>query len=119
MKRLIENPFFTKGFPQDNGVDKVSTDVEAVRKLLALCPKAARTPLASSIALAEKAGVKNIWFKDERQRMGLGSFKALGAAYVIADHASKGVTNNASADEYYRVSLSKFHSLIFKYKVII
>ncbi len=100
MKRLIENPFFTKGFPQDNGVDKVSTDVEAVRKLLALCPKASRTPLASSIALAEKAGVKNIWFKDERQRMGLGSFKALGAAYVIADHASKAVTNNASADEW-------------------
>ena len=100
MKRLIENPFFTKGFPQDNGIDKVSTDVEAVRKLLALCPKASRTPLASSIALAEKAGVKNIWFKDERQRMGLGSFKALGAAYVIADHASKAVTNNASADEW-------------------
>ena len=100
MKRLIENPFFTKGFPQDNGNDMVSTDVEAVRKLLALCPKASRTPLASSIALAEKAGVKNIWFKDERQRMGLGSFKALGAAYVIADHASKAVTNNASADEW-------------------
>ena len=100
MKRLIENPFFTKGFPQDNGIDKVSTDVEAVRKLLALCPKASRTPLASSIALAEKAGVKNIWFKDERQRMGLGSFKALGAAYVIADHASKAVINNASADEW-------------------
>tara|TARA_Y100000748_G_scaffold242129_1_gene206353 strand:+ start:2392 stop:3462 length:1071 start_codon:yes stop_codon:yes gene_type:complete len=100
MKRLIENPFFNKGFPQDNGIDKVSTDVEAVRKLLALCPKASRTPLVSSIALAEKAGVKNIWFKDERQRMGLGSFKALGAAYVIADHASKVVTNNASANDW-------------------
>jgi len=100
MKRLIENPFFTKGFPQDNGIDKVSTDVEAVRKLLELCPKASRTPLASSITLAEKAGVKNIWFKDERQRMGLGSFKALGAAYVIADHASKVVNDNTSADEW-------------------
>ena len=100
MKRLIENPFFTKGFPQDNGIDKVSTDVESVRKLLELCPKASRTPLTSSIALAEKVGVKNIWFKDERQRMGLGSFKALGAAYVIADHASKAVTNIESAAEW-------------------
>ncbi len=100
MKRLIENPFFTKGFPQDNGIDKVSTDVEAVRKLLDLCPKASRTPLTSSIALAEKAGVKNVWFKDERKRMGLGSFKALGAAYVIADHASKAVSDNTSADEW-------------------
>ena len=107
MKRLIKNPFFTKGFPQDKGIDKVSTDVEAVRKLLELCPKASRTPLISSIALAEKTGVKNIWFKDERQRMGLGSFKALGAAYVIADHASKAVKSNASADEWKNALNSK------------
>ena len=99
-KRFIKNPYFTKGFPQDNGIDKVSTDVEAVRKLLEMCPKASRTPLTSSISLADKVGVKNIWFKDERQRMGLGSFKALGAAYVIADHASKIVSNNASASEW-------------------
>jgi len=99
-KRFIKNPYFTKGFPQDDGIDKVSTDVEAVRKLLEMCPKASRTPLTSSISLADKVGVKNIWFKDERQRMGLGSFKALGAAYVIADHASKTVSNNASASEW-------------------
>ena len=99
-KKFIENPYFIKGFPQDNGVDKVSTDVEAVRKLLELCPKASRTPLASSIALAEKTRVKNVWFKDERQRMGLGSFKALGAAYVIADHASKIVLENNNADDW-------------------
>ena len=99
-KRFIKNPYFTKGFPQDNGIDKVSTDVEAVRKLLEMCPKASRTPLTSSISLADKVGVKNIWFKDERQRMGLGSFKALGASYVIADHASKVVSNNASASEW-------------------
>ena len=99
-KKFIENPYFIKGFPQDSGVDKVSTDVEAVRKLLELCPKASRTPLASSIALAEKTRVKNVWFKDERQRMGLGSFKALGAAYVIADHASKIVLENNNADDW-------------------
>jgi len=99
-KKFIENPYFIKGFPQDSGVDKVSTDVEAVRKLLELCPKASRTPLTSSIALAEKTGVKNVWFKDERQRMGLGSFKALGAAYVIADHASKIVLENGNADDW-------------------
>ncbi|MEO0568660.1 MAG: pyridoxal-phosphate dependent enzyme [Pseudomonadota bacterium] len=29
-----------------------------------------------------------VWVKDERTRMGLGSFKALGAAYVIAHHAA-------------------------------
>ena len=30
-----------------------------------------------------------LWVKDERGRMGLGSFKALGAAYVIASHAQE------------------------------
>ena len=109
MKRLIENPFFKKGFPQDNGVDKVSTNVEAVRKLLELCPKASRTPLISSIPLADKAAVKNIWFKDERKRMGLGSFKALGASYVIAEHASQAVGNNASTDEWKNALNGKYY----------
>ena len=109
MKRLIENPFFKKGFPQDNGVDKVSTNVEAVRKLLELCPKASRTPLISSIPLADKVAVKNIWFKDERKRMGLGSFKALGASYVIAEHASQAVGNNASTDEWKNALNGKYY----------
>ena len=34
--------------------------------------------------LARALGVAEVWLKDERGRMGLGSFKALGAAYVIA-----------------------------------
>lgn len=36
------------------------------------------------------AGVANVAIKDERSRMGLGSFKALGAAYVIACDAEIG-----------------------------
>ena len=49
MKKLIVNPFFQKGFPTENGKDPVSTDVDAVRKLLAMCPVAAETPLALSL----------------------------------------------------------------------
>ena len=48
MKKFITNPYFKKGLPGDNGIDPVSTDVEAVKKLLSLCPKAAETPLAES-----------------------------------------------------------------------
>ena len=98
MKQFIANPYFAKGFPGDLDADKVSTNVEAVRKLLSLCPKASRTPLISSIALAEKVGVENVWFKDERERMGLGSFKALGAVYVIASHAVELVPENSPED---------------------
>jgi len=43
-------------------------------------------------ALAAELGVARIHLKDERQRMGLGSFKALGAAHAIAREAAAGKT---------------------------
>ena len=105
IKEIITNPFFSKGLPADNGIDLVSTNVESVRELLKYCPRADRTPLSISPQLANKIGVQNIWFKDERERMGLGSFKALGAAYVIASHAAK-VTPIESPFEVWEKSLN-------------
>jgi len=58
--------------------------------LLARCPVAAQTPLVDANDLAAQAQVGALWVKDERTRMGLGSFKALGAAYVIAHLAQQG-----------------------------
>jgi len=104
-KEIITNPFFSKGLPTDNGIDLVSTNVESVRELLKYCPKADRTPLTISPELAKKIGVQNLWFKDERERMGLGSFKALGAAYVIASHAAE-VTPMDSPYEVWEKSLN-------------
>ncbi|MEM9320172.1 MAG: pyridoxal-phosphate dependent enzyme [Pseudomonadota bacterium] len=71
------------------GTEAVLTDPNAVARLLALCPAHHETPLHDSRALADLAGVKSVWIKDERGRMGLGSFKALGAAFVIAREASQ------------------------------
>ncbi|MEO0634879.1 MAG: pyridoxal-phosphate dependent enzyme, partial [Pseudomonadota bacterium] len=56
--------------------------------LLSLCPAHAQTPLRAVDQLARDLGVTELWVKDERHRMGLGSFKALGAAYVIASAAA-------------------------------
>jgi diaminopropionate ammonia-lyase len=42
----------------------------------------AATPLVSLGALAEAAGVATLLAKDERERLGLGSFKALGGTYA-------------------------------------
>ena len=67
-----------------------SEDAERPAALLARCPAAAVTPLAEAPALARRAGVGRVDIKDERGRMGLGSFKALGAAYVIAHDAEAG-----------------------------
>lgn len=58
--------------------------------MLDRCPAANKTPLVSMEPIARDIGVGQIWIKDERARMGLGSFKALGAAYVIACDADAG-----------------------------
>lgn len=63
-------------------------DADRVEALLTRCPVAAETPLLEAEAIAVEAGVAQVWVKDERGRMGLGSFKALGAAYVIASHGA-------------------------------
>jgi diaminopropionate ammonia-lyase len=67
-----------------------SVDADRPAELLKRCPAAAVTPLVASQALADRAGVAAVHVKDERARMGLGSFKALGAAYVIARDAEQG-----------------------------
>ena len=65
-----------------------SVDAAAPAALLARCPVAKVTPLVDAAGLAKLAGVASVHVKDERDRMGLGSFKALGAAYVIAHDAA-------------------------------
>ncbi|OMH27142.1 diaminopropionate ammonia-lyase [Motiliproteus sp. MSK22-1] len=42
------------------------------------------TPLFSLESMADTAGLASIWYKDESQRFGLKSFKALGGAYAVA-----------------------------------
>lgn len=73
-----------------NDIPAPSVNAGSPARLLTQCPKAAQTPLIQSPALAARAGVHQVFVKDERARMGLGSFKALGAAYVIACDAQAG-----------------------------
>jgi diaminopropionate ammonia-lyase len=80
--RLLENPKTPVEVPAE--VPYPSTDALRVAALLARCPAATETPLVDAPGLARHAGVASVHVKDERARMGLGSFKALGAAYVIA-----------------------------------
>jgi diaminopropionate ammonia-lyase len=65
----------------------LSVNPGPVQELLSHCPAAGVTPLIDSPEMAQSLGVDHLWIKDERDRMGLGSFKALGAAYVIARDA--------------------------------
>nr|WP_235868799.1 pyridoxal-phosphate dependent enzyme [Phycocomes zhengii] len=66
-----------------------ASDPRPVAALLAFCPAHSPTPLVDAAALARRAGVASLHLKDEQGRMGLGSFKALGAAYAIAHEAAQ------------------------------
>src|ERR1700677_3950169 len=67
-------------------VDAEAFGVEAagqVARFLAHRDGHAPTPLVALPALAHELGVGSIHIKDEGQRLGLGSFKALGGAYAV------------------------------------
>lgn len=89
--KLLSNPYRGSGLP-GLGIDaasKVSGDVSAVMSLLQACPVAQPTPLVSLDNVASNLGIDALHVKDERKRMGLGSFKSLGATYAIAKAAVK------------------------------
>ena len=96
---VLINPHRGVGLPDLWVGDPVmpSVDAGAVADLLSLCPVAKPTPLFEVPDLAESVGVAQVWLKDERARMGLGSFKALGAAYVIARDAKEAGGDLATA----------------------
>lgn len=83
----LANPWRGSGMP---GFDPagVSINVDAPLALLELCPAAKATPLVSCSHLASSLNIAALHIKDESQRMNLGSFKALGAAYAIAKQAA-------------------------------
>jgi diaminopropionate ammonia-lyase len=56
-----------------------------VRRLLRLCPRHQVTALMRLDALAGSLNVGGVHVKDESNRLGLGSFKALGGAYAVAE----------------------------------
>ena len=91
---ILPNPYRGAGLAHPALTDTPwpVADPSAARTLVARCPKAGATPLVDVPGLAAEAGVGTLLVKDERDRMGLGSFKALGAAHVIARDAAEGRT---------------------------
>lgn len=86
---LIENPWRKRGLPDEANLadGAIETNPSAAQALIARCPVAAETPLSEAPDLAARAGVGALFIKDERGRMGLGSFKSLGAAHAVAKRA--------------------------------
>lgn len=74
-----------------------------VARILALREGNAATPLIALPGLARELGLASIHLKDEGQRLGLGSFKALGGAYalmmLVQAKATERLGRAVSADE--------------------
>lgn len=87
---LLHNPYRGKGMPAraDFARGRVESDPTSALALYARCPVASTTSLLEPAGLASDLEVGSIHLKDERERMGLGSFKALGASHAIAREAS-------------------------------
>jgi diaminopropionate ammonia-lyase len=86
----MRNPHKGRGLRDQSAMEpgEIVSDPSAARALFARCPEAAETPLHDCPDLARATGVASVSVKDERARMGLGSFKALGAAFAIAKQAA-------------------------------
>ena len=91
---IRQNPYRGAGLPDLRSFP--SEDASSVQALLEHCPAYAPTPLLVRDDLAKTAGTAAFFVKDERGRMGLGSFKALGAAYVIARVARAAMEDGAA-----------------------
>jgi diaminopropionate ammonia-lyase len=64
------------------------TSADRPMALLSKCPIYTPTPLIDHGALANDLGVSRLFMKDESHRMRLGSFKALGGAFAVAQMIS-------------------------------
>jgi len=102
---LMLNPLRGTGLSSDIDMARgvIRTDPAPVRAMLGACPAHKETPLLDRPDLAAEVGIASLRIKDERQRMGLGSFKALGGAYAVAcavrDHAAQTLGREPSAEK--------------------
>ena len=99
--KIVLNTKFGKGFkrkPNLASISEVSTNDTLPRKLLEMCPKKDPVNLLELQELSGQMGLSSIFAIDESKRLGLGSFKALGAAYVIAKMAVGKNFRNMNSD---------------------
>ena len=83
---LVMNPLADRAAPYGAAESAVLNDTAfaEARAAISAWPGYAPTPLHALPGLAREIGVAAIHYKDEGGRFGLGSFKALGGAYAVA-----------------------------------
>lgn len=100
---MLKNPSPLKG----TSAYRFVVTADRPLKLLRSCPAYEATPLVELQDPAGKLNVARLWAKDETQRMRLGSFKALGGAYAVAQIiADRTDGSDTESDEFRRVASS-------------
>ena len=87
MSRIFLNPFASDADTGAAAFDKKSA--AELRALFAHAPGFKPTPLVRLNAITRHLGIGELWAKDERNRWGQGSFKALGGAYAVVALAAE------------------------------
>lgn len=89
---LVTNRLADAAAPYSTEAAEVVSRVrsEAARALLSACPHFRQTPLRAFAPLAAELRLGAVYVKDETQRLGLTSFKALGGAYAVMRKAQAG-----------------------------
>ena len=73
----------TAAYPEDLAAILGPGEATAARDEIGTWPGYAETPLRNLDRLADALGLAGVHYKDEGDRFGLGSFKALGGAYAV------------------------------------
>jgi len=96
----LRNIWLGKGIPDtaDLAEGEVSDVAVVADAFLQKSADSRPTPLLNLPELARELGIAALHVKDERFRMGLGSFKALGAAYAIAKRAGQKLQEGRAGD---------------------
>lgn len=86
----LNRPAASRPGPCPEGVADILSEAaaDAAWAEIASWPGYAPTPLRSLDVLAERLGIAALHYKDEAERFGLGSFKALGGSYAVLRHAA-------------------------------
>ena len=84
--RLVPNALAQRSAPWTQVQDAILSDaaLRAARQVVSSWDGYAPTPLHALPGLAAQAGIASLHIKDESGRFGIGSFKALGGAYAVA-----------------------------------
>jgi diaminopropionate ammonia-lyase len=81
--RVTVNPRAARHDAAYSGSVLTAEGFAAAEREIASWPGYAATPLVRLDGLARRLGLAAVWYKDERGRFGLKSFKALGGAYAV------------------------------------